>query len=149
MKTNILQQLGQVYCDDYTLTNPTSGKHNNMQSEALICCTVLVLRTQGGYDVLMNGLNVEFEVTGAAAAWLRSYLTGRHQSDASLPHRSVLGPLLFAACVSPFTHGSTKKLGKIHMNKVMCIIYTPWNERTIDVTLIHGDVTLRVCGTYD
>jgi hypothetical protein len=59
------------------------------------------------HDVSMNRLNVVFGATGAAVAWLRLYLTGRHQCIKVGRHQSEATArtsgvsLLFAAYVSP------------------------------------------------
>jgi Reverse transcriptase (RNA-dependent DNA polymerase) len=66
------------------------------------------------HSILLRRLETEFGVTGTALSWLQSYSTdrrqyvklGQHSSDTVLcssgvPRGSVLGPLLFAAYVSP------------------------------------------------
>jgi retron-type reverse transcriptase len=66
------------------------------------------------HHILVERLRVSFGVTGAALAWISSYLTNRSQAvqigaDRSnvstcsfgVPQGSVLGPILFAAYVSP------------------------------------------------
>jgi len=66
------------------------------------------------HDVLISRLESQFGVDGGASSWLRSYLTDRQQfvklgdhsymtkqCASGVPQRSVLGPLLFTAYVSP------------------------------------------------
>ena len=84
------------------------------------CFVVLVLRDlKAAFDIIdhaivLSRLRHIFGVTGAALDWLRSYLANRKQlvrigSDNSshtsapfgVPHRAVLGPLLFTANITP------------------------------------------------
>ena len=66
-------------------------------------------------DKLLLRLDSDSGVCGLASAWIRSYITGRScfvaigdlrsdiwSCDSGVPQRSVLGPVLFSAFVSPY-----------------------------------------------
>lgn len=68
------------------------------------------------HDILLQRLERRFNITDNALAWVKSYLTGRHQcvsvnksysSDVPLtcgvPQGSVLGPLLFSMYMTPLS----------------------------------------------
>ena len=65
-------------------------------------------------SILLDQLSIEFGISQTALDWLRSYLAGRRQfvkignhssplisCSFGVPQRSVLGPIVFAVCVSP------------------------------------------------
>jgi len=87
---------------------------DNKKATVLISLDISAAFDTINHDVLLQRLQSDFGVDGAAAAWLHSYLTdrqqfvklGQHSSammrcQCGVPQGSVLGPLLFTTYVSP------------------------------------------------
>jgi len=87
---------------------------NDRQVTVLIGLDLSAAFDTVNHGILLEQLQLEFDVTGTPLAWLLSYLEGRTQSvklglhqspvvklEVGVPQRSVLGPLLFAVYCSP------------------------------------------------
>jgi retron-type reverse transcriptase len=107
------------------LLNNVYSAADNKRVSVLVGLDISTAFDTISHDILISRLDVEFGVRSLVSQWLRSYLTDRHQyvklgrhSSATtrcrcgVPQGSVLGPLLFAAYVTPVgniisSHGVT------------------------------------------